>query len=58
MKYLQQLAVSFWREEEGVTATEYAVMLAVITLTCVVSIGFLGDGVVLTFNTIVNALPF
>ena len=58
MNYLKQLANGMWREEDGVTATEYAVMLAVIVLTCVVSIGLLGDAVNVTLTTIGNALPF
>lgn len=58
MKYLKQLAAGVWREEDGVTATEYAVMLAVIVLVCVASIAFLGDAANTTFTTINNALPF
>lgn len=58
MNYLKRITAGLWHEEDGVSATEYAVMLAVITLTCVISIGLMGEAVSLTFTTITNALPF
>ena len=38
-----KLLLRFLRDESGPTATEYAVMLALIVGTCLVSIGFFGS---------------
>lgn len=38
-----QLILKFLRDESGPTAVEYAVMLALIIGTCLVSIGFFGS---------------
>ncbi|MEZ6067776.1 MAG: Flp family type IVb pilin [Planctomycetaceae bacterium] len=35
--------LNFWREEEATTAVEYAVMLALILLGCIVAVRALGD---------------
>lgn len=44
--------------EDGPTAVEYAIVLAVIITTCVGSLVFLGDAVSAVFNTISSALTF
>lgn len=41
----------FLRDEEGVTAVEYAVMLALIILVCFAAIGVLGTNASRNFNT-------
>jgi pilus assembly protein Flp/PilA len=43
--------------EEGATATEYAVMLALIIVVSIVAIGLLGDKVNNTFTNISSAMP-
>jgi pilus assembly protein Flp/PilA len=43
--------------EDGPTAVEYAIMLALIIIVCVTSIALIGTRANLTFNTIGNALP-
>jgi len=40
----------FLKNEEGATATEYAVMLVMIILACLIVIGFLGKNVKDSFN--------
>ena len=43
--------------EEGATATEYAVMLALIIIVSIVAIGVLGDKVNNTFTNIGDSMP-
>ena len=43
--------------EEGATATEYAVMLALIIVVSIVAIGLLGDKVNNTFTNIGASMP-
>jgi pilus assembly protein Flp/PilA len=57
MKYLKQITAGIWQEEDGVSATEYAIMLALIVLVCAASIAFLGDAAEATFTAISNAFP-
>lgn len=49
--------IRFLRSEDGPTAVEYAIMLALIIIVCVSSIALIGTRANLTFNTIGNALP-
>ena len=46
----------FFVEEEGATATEYAVMLALIILVALAAIIFLGNAVKEGFNTVATAI--
>ena len=43
MKKFTNSIVSFLKEEDGPTAVEYAVMLALIVVVCLGTIGILGD---------------
>jgi len=36
---------AFWRDEEGATATEYAVMIALVIIVCIGAVSALGDKV-------------
>ncbi len=45
MKALCRLVRDFVRAEDGPTATEYAVMLALIIVVCITAIGTLGGNV-------------
>jgi pilus assembly protein Flp/PilA len=47
----------FLRSEDGPTAVEYAIMLALIIIVCVTSIALIGNRANLTFNNVGNALP-
>ena len=47
----------FWSEEEGATATEYAVMLALIIVIALGAISALGTKVSQTFADIETAMP-
>jgi pilus assembly protein Flp/PilA len=48
----QERAARFLREEEGPTAVEYAVMLALIVVVCLVAISALGHNANATFGNI------
>ncbi len=47
----------FLKSEDGPTAVEYAVMLALIVIVCLVSITLIGQNANATFDQIAQALP-
>ena len=47
--------VRFLKQEEGPTAVEYAVMLALIIVVCIAAITTLGSNANLTFSTVAAA---
>ena len=49
-------AVDFLKKEEGPTAVEYAVMLALIIVVCLVAITSLGTSANLTFGNVGSAI--
>jgi pilus assembly protein Flp/PilA len=49
-------AVDFLKKEEGPTAVEYAVMLALIIVVCLVAITSLGTSANLTFGNVASAI--
>ena len=53
LKRARHLLVS----EDGPTAVDYAVMLALIVVVCLTTITAIGTNANLTFNAISNALP-
>jgi pilus assembly protein Flp/PilA len=57
MKALGQKVREFLVSEEGPTATEYAVMLALIIVVCIAAITTLGQSVDSTFTDVNNAFP-
>jgi pilus assembly protein Flp/PilA len=56
MKELWAGIKSFMLDEEGATATEYAVMLALIILIALGAIIFLGQQVEIGFNSVATAI--
>jgi pilus assembly protein Flp/PilA len=52
MKKLGQFVVDFLRREDGPTAVEYAVMLALIIVVCIAAISALGSNASSTFNSV------
>jgi pilus assembly protein Flp/PilA len=56
MKLLTKAAVNFLRREDGPTAVEYAVMLALIIVVCITAITALGSNANKTFTTISNSI--
>ena len=56
MRQLLQRVDHFIRSEDGPTAVEYAVMLALIIVVCLVAIGSLGTNAKTTFTNIANSI--
>jgi pilus assembly protein Flp/PilA len=56
MSKLSQFALDFLRREDGPTAVEYAVMLALIIVVCITSISILGTNTNNTFSKVGSAV--
>ena len=56
MSQLMKSTVRFLKQEEGPTAVEYAVMLALIIVVCIAAITTLGTNANGTFGTVGNAI--
>jgi pilus assembly protein Flp/PilA len=56
MSKLGQFVVEFLKAEDGPTAVEYAVMLALIIVVCLVAITALGTSANATFGTVGNKI--
>jgi pilus assembly protein Flp/PilA len=54
-KFMQQVA-SFLKREDGPTAVEYAVMLALIIVVCITAITTLGTNANKTFTSVGNTI--
>jgi pilus assembly protein Flp/PilA len=52
MRQFKQAVVNFMKREDGPTAVEYAVMLALIVVVCITAITALGSNANKTFNTV------
>jgi pilus assembly protein Flp/PilA len=56
MRKLGQLAVDFLKNDDGPTAVEYAVMLALIIVVCIAAISVLGSNANGTFTRVGSAV--
>ena len=56
MRFLAERVVNFLKREDGPTAVEYAVMLALIIVVCITAITALGTNANKTFTTVSNAV--
>jgi pilus assembly protein Flp/PilA len=56
MRKFAQAVVNFMKREDGPTAVEYAVMLALIIVVCITAITALGTNANKTFNNVSNNL--
>jgi pilus assembly protein Flp/PilA len=56
MTRTRQLVARFLSEEDGPTAVEYAVMLALIIVVCLAAISALGSSANATFTTVSNQI--
>lgn len=54
MKYLKTIAIRLIREEDGPTAVEYAIMLALIVIVCVASVIAIGESARGVFEAVAN----
>ncbi len=56
MRSIAKKMVSFLKKEDGPTAVEYAVMLALIVVVCIAAISSLGKNANVTFSKIGSAV--
>ena len=56
MQLVRQFVVDFVKREDGPTAVEYAVMLALIIVVCLVAITAIGTNANKTFSTVSASL--
>jgi len=56
LQSLRRALVSFLAQEDGPTAVEYAVMLALIIVVCIAAITALGTNANATFTSVGNSL--
>ena len=56
MKKFTQSVVNFLKREDGPTAVEYAVMLALIIVVCILAITSLGSNANKTFTNVGNTI--
>jgi pilus assembly protein Flp/PilA len=56
MKKFTDSVKKFLKSEDGPTAVEYAVMLALIIVVCLVSIRLIGDNANATFNNVATEI--
>ena len=56
MRKLAQFAVDFLKREDGPTAVEYAVMLALIIVVCIAAVTTLGSNANSTFSFVGSAI--
>jgi pilus assembly protein Flp/PilA len=57
MRQFAKDVVSFLKAEDGPTAVEYAVMLALIIVVCIGTITAVGTSTNATFTVVKNAMP-
>ena len=56
MQTILNQAKRFLRDEDGATMVEYALMLALIAVVCIVAVGLIGTGANTMFNNIATDL--
>ena len=56
MRALSRKFVNFLKQEDGPTAVEYAVMLALIIVVCIAAIGVLGSNANNQFNKVATTI--
>ncbi len=56
MRNLSRFVVEFLKREDGPTAVEYAVMLALIIVVCIGTVTTLGSNANKTFNSVAGAV--
>ncbi len=57
MKFLVEKVSDFLADEQGATAVEYGIFVALVAAVIVVVVKNLGDKIQTAFTTIVNTLP-
>lgn len=57
MTRIHERLAAFLKDESGATATEYAVMLALIIVVCITAVAALGEKTSAMFTDIESAMP-
>jgi pilus assembly protein Flp/PilA len=57
MQRLQQLASSFYTDESGVTAIEYALIASLIAVVIAAAVGVVGSSLNTLFTNVANCFP-
>ena len=57
MAHLKTFLLDLVRDEEGATMVEYALMVALIAIVCIVTVGLLGGKANATFDSATKAMP-
>lgn len=53
---IAEIGAEFWMDESGVTSIEYALLAALIFGAIVISVGLLGDGLVVLFQDVADKI--
>ena len=56
LRTIREAIVNFLKRDDGPTAVEYAVMLALVVVVCITSIQALGNNAKVTFNKVGTAV--
>jgi len=56
MRKISQALINFIKNEDGPTAVEYAVMLALIIVVCIAAVTSLGTNAKNTFSSVANTI--
>ncbi|HEV3415291.1 MAG TPA: Flp family type IVb pilin [Pirellulales bacterium] len=56
MLRFRRILFNFWRAEDGPTAVEYAVMMALVVAVCLSAISVVGSKTKTTFNNVANSI--
>ena len=57
MEKILGFTTALWRDEEGASAVEYGVLVALIIAACVIVIGTVGEKVNVAFDNVAKQLP-
>jgi pilus assembly protein Flp/PilA len=57
MEEKMEKLIRFFKDEEGATMVEYALMVALIAVVCIAAVTVLGGNINTVFETISTALP-
>jgi pilus assembly protein Flp/PilA len=57
MEEKMEKLIRFFKDEEGATAVEYGIMVALIAAAIIVIVGTVGQNLVTTFTAVSNVLP-
>ena len=57
MEEIMQKLIRFFKDEEGATAVEYGIMVALIAVVIIVAVALIGTNLNIVFDSVANQLP-